>query len=111
MNESVVLLQKVDALNKLKLHTMKTDPKKALNKYFKADLEPTKFNLLNMFENELKAAVNKDKFSLLDKQGRPNEFTKNVQLVVDKYMNMDTDLFDSDDLNQIIDSIENEKIN
>lgn len=29
-----------------------------------------------------------------------------VQKVIDKYMNMETDLFDSDDLNEIIDEIE-----
>jgi len=57
---------------------------------------PTKESLLTDFEREYSEALQKD-FGTDD--------TVYSDIVIDKYMNMDTELFDSDDLNEIIDKV------
>lgn len=79
-----------------------TDPKKALKKHFKANLTPTKFNLLNAFENEYKEAVK-------DYRGDNIDDCEAGTVVIDKYMNMDTDVFNSDDLDEIIDKVDEQR--
>lgn len=64
------------------------------------EVKKTKFNLLNAFENEYKEAFRKQMHEASGKFG-----TELTEEVIDKYMDMDTDLFDSDDLNEIIDRV------
>ncbi len=57
----------------------------------------TKESLLSDFRKEIEAA-----------QNDTEDISSATADVIDKYMNMDTDLFDSDDLNAIIDEFEDE---
>lgn len=62
---------------------------------------PTKKQLLAAFEKEYRAAFQKEQREMSGKLD--GQLTEKV---TNKYMEMDTDLFDSDDLNNIIDKIE-----
>lgn len=62
-----------------------------------------KLNLLNAFENEYKAAFKKEQ-----KLADGKEDGELTSAVINKYMDMKTDLFDADDLNEIIDRVEGE---
>jgi len=68
---------------------------------------PKRNQLLDSFEKEYREAIG------IDTKGNgyelPYEYgsgATNTDKVLDKYMDMETNLFDSDDLNEIVDKIE-----
>lgn len=89
----------------LTLEGVKYYTQNKLSKDFKQMWKPlSKKDVLSLFEKEYNTAFQKEQREISGKLD--GQLTEKV---LDKYMNMDTDLFDSDDLNDIIDRIDNEK--
>lgn len=61
-----------------------------------------KVKILNAFENEYREATK-------HYQGDNIDDCESGTKVIDKYMNMDTDLFDADDLDEIVDKVDEQR--
>jgi hypothetical protein len=64
---------------------------------------PKRNQLLDSFEKEYREALTKSNFI-----NNNEESSEVLECVVNKYMEMDTELFDSDGLNEVIDKIHDE---